>query len=252
MNPFSGGPRRWFRGTRAALQFLTLLPLGAPVVEPRWMLPYFAAAGLVIGGLLGAVDLAAAALWAPAVTAAVDVLFLMLITGALHLDGVADMADGLFAHHTPERALAIMKDSRVGAMGLVAVVATVLVKWTALTELGGARFACLLLVPAFARSGVAIAVHRLPYGRPEGGLGHPLFDAPITAADLAGLLALCAAALLLGGRGVLLIAAFFVLVTGITQFYHRRIGCITGDMLGALIEWTETGLFLVAAIAVKP
>ncbi|MFH1983614.1 MAG: adenosylcobinamide-GDP ribazoletransferase [Pseudomonadota bacterium] len=250
MNPFSGGARQWANGTRAALQFLTLLPMGQLVYEPRRMLPYFAAAGLIIGTVLGVVDLAASAFWGPAAAAALDVLCLMLITGALHLDGVADTADGLFAHHTTERALAIMKDSRVGAMGVVAVVATVLVKWAAISELGHARFACLVLVPAFARAAVALAVHRLPYGRPEGGLAHPLFDAPITAADVAGLLTVCAMALLLGGRGILLVAGFFVLVLGIVAFYRRRIGCITGDMLGAMIEWTETGLFLIAAMAV--
>ena len=77
-----------------------------------------------------------------------------------------------------------------------------------------------------------------------------MFDAPIETADVACLLILCALALLMGGRGVLLVAGFVALVTGILAFYRRRIGCITGDMLGALIEWTEAGLFLLAAMAV--
>jgi len=97
---------------------------------------------------------------------------------------------------------------------------------------------------------VAMAVHRLPYGRPEGGLGHPLFDTPVGVPDVAGLLALSAIAMVMGGRGILLVAVFFVLVAGIVEFYRRRMGCITGDMMGALIEWTETGLFLAAAMTV--
>lgn len=245
-----GGPRGWVRGTRAALQFLTLLPLGAPVYEPRRMLGYFVPAGLVVGIILVAADAAAGALWGPAVTAAMDILVLMLITGALHLDGVADTADGLFAHHAGPRALEIMKDSRVGAMGLAAVTVTVLVKWAALWELTHARAAVLVLVPAFSRSGVALAVHRLPYGRPDGGLGHPLFDAPVGVGDVAGLIALCGAAMLLGGQGIALVAAFFVVTGIILHYYQRRLGCVTGDMMGALIEWTETGLFAAAAIAV--
>ncbi len=242
--------REWVRGTRGALQFLTILPLGKPVYEPREMLPYFVPAGLVIGLLLCAIDAMASWLWGPAVTAAVDILFLMLITGGLHLDGVADTGDGLFAHHPPPRALEVMKDSRVGAMGLSAVVATVLVKWAALWEMQHLRLACLLLVPAFARAAVALAIHRLPYGRPEGGLGHPLFDTPVGGRDVIGLLVLSAVALFMGGRGILMVAVFFALVAGIVTFYRRRMGCITGDMMGALIEWTETGLFLAAAMAV--
>jgi adenosylcobinamide-GDP ribazoletransferase len=246
LDNFRGG----LRGTRAALQFLTVLPLGQPVYEPRRMLPFFVPAGFVIGVLLTLTDAAASLIWGPATRAALDILLLIIVTGALHLDGVADTGDGLFAHHSPARALEIMKDSRVGAMGLTAVAGTLLVKYAALFELNHGRTMCLLLIPAFARAGVAIAVRWLPYGRPDGGLGHPLFDAPVTAADVIGLLVICALALVMGARGILLVGGFFIIVAGIVYYYRKRMGCITGDMMGALIEWTETGLFLTAAMAV--
>jgi adenosylcobinamide-GDP ribazoletransferase len=246
LDALSGG----VRGTRAALQFLTVLPLGRSVYEPRRMLPYFVPAGLVVGLLLALTDAAASLLWGPATRAAIDILLLIIVTGALHLDGVADTGDGLFAHHPPERALAIMKDSRVGAMGLTAVAATLLTKYAALVELSQWRGLSLLLIPAFARGGIAVAVRRLPYGRPDGGLGHPLFDAPVTLVDMIGLLVICGLALFMGARGIVLIGGFFLLLTGILHYYRKRMGCITGDMMGALIEWTETGLFLAAAVAV--
>ena len=101
----------------AAIQFLTILPLGARgTYAPRAMIPWFPAVGLLLGLLLALFDMLVSHLWAPPAAAALDVVLLMVLTGALHLDGLGDTADGLYGHRPAARALEIMKDSRIGTM----------------------------------------------------------------------------------------------------------------------------------------
>lgn len=235
-----------WRSFLSGIQFLTILPCGpAQPFEARRALPLFPLCGLVVGLVLLLVDYAASFLWQRSMVAVLDVVALAWVTGALHLDGLADSADGLYGRRPPEKALAIMKDSRIGAMGMVTVVCCLAVKWAGLCELNTHRTLLLLLVPAVARSGVLFAVHRLPYGRPEGGTGQAFFQGQPRLKDFWAAALLLAVALLLGNwSGVLLLAGFAVLTAGVLIYYRLKINCITGDMLGALIELTEAGLFL--------
>jgi adenosylcobinamide-GDP ribazoletransferase len=91
------------------------------------------------------------------------------------------------------------------------------------------------------------AIRFLEYGRPEGGTGHPLFSAPLPAASFAGMLLPVAASFFAGALAIRLNLAFVLFTAAVILFYRRRIGCITGDMLGALVEATEVFLFLVLA-----
>jgi adenosylcobinamide-GDP ribazoletransferase len=229
---------------------MTLLPVGNAGFDARGMLPWFGIAGLVIGGMLAVVDSLAIRLWPAGAAAAVDTVFLVIVTGALHLDGLGDAADGLLGHHPPEKALRIMKDSRIGAMGLAAVVSCLLVKWAGISALGPHRIPLLILVPAFARASVVFGMQALPYGRPDGGLGHPFFDRPLNASDYWVPAGLCMVSLLLGWRGVWLIIAFAAVVFTVVTYYRRRLGCITGDMMGAMIEVSEAALFLLVAMEI--
>ncbi|MFO7838346.1 MAG: adenosylcobinamide-GDP ribazoletransferase [Desulfosalsimonadaceae bacterium] len=239
---------------RAAIQFITLLPAGrAAVYQPREMIAWFPAVGLLLGFLLALFDAAACSLLAGSAPAAVlDVIFLIILTGAFHLDGLADSADGLFGHRDTETVLDIMKDSRIGVMGLAAVLCGLGVKFAGIAAISWPgpvqRFLVFLLVPALARSSMIFAIKALPYGRPGGGTGMDLFGGPIAAKDFR-MMALCLVpALFLGWRGVWIVCVFFVLVYALIAWYRRRLGCITGDMLGAMTEVTEALLFLTAAL----
>ncbi len=107
---------------KSAIQFLTIIPAGkSEYFDPKGTAQFFPVAGLGIGILLAIVDKIAVSLWSVPVAAVVDVVFLAAVTGALHLDGLGDTADGLYGHWSRDRALEIMKDSRVGVMGLVVV-----------------------------------------------------------------------------------------------------------------------------------
>jgi adenosylcobinamide-GDP ribazoletransferase len=234
---------------RSAIRFMTVLPAGPPTgFDAVAMAPWFPVVGLLVGGLTAAADALAGRGWGPGTVAVLDVLLLAGLTGAFHLDGLADTADGLFSHRPRERVLEIMKDSRIGSMGVVALCGVLAVKWAGIGALHDHRALLLFLVPAYARGGILFAMRRLPYGRPEGGTGLAFFRrtpsaGAFWAVGLTGLLSLA-----LGPAAVALNAAFALVVAGLIAFYRRQLGCITGDMLGAMIEVTEAALFLVAAI----
>lgn len=228
----------------ATLRFLTILPLGRPgPFDPRGLVAHFPLAGLAMGLLLAVVDSLLALIWPPMVVAALDAALLAAISGALHLDGLADMADGLYGHRDPQKALAIMKDSRVGAMGLVAVVVVLLVKTVALGHIDHARFLALALVPAYARAAMMFGMRLLPYARGPEGTGGAFFETPLANADFRYLIIPAALSLLLGWRGIVLNLVFALATAALIVLYRRRLGGITGDLLGAMTEIVEAVLF---------
>ena len=174
----------------------------------------------------------------------------MILTGALHLDGLGDTADGLYGQRTADKALEIMKDSRIGAMALVTVVAALALKACGLAGLGESRFLLLMLIPAYARGAMLFGIRGLPYGRSEEGTGFDLFESPLRAGDFCGLVVVVALSAFVGWRAIVLNLFFIVVVALIILYYRRKIGCITGDMLGAMTELTESALFFLMAMEV--
>lgn len=233
----------------AAIQFITILPSGKPVpFVPHKMVPFFPIVGLLLGILVAVFDLAALQLWNPSVVAVLDVLLLVVMTGAFHLDGLGDAADGLLGQRSREKALAIMKDSRLGTMGLVAIVSALAVKWGGIVSLDAHRSLLLILVPAYARGGMIFGIRFLEYGRPDGGTGLDFFKEKVQNPAFAGMLLPLLFSVLLGWKAVWLNAGFIVMIALILFYYKKRLGCITGDMLGAITEITESGLFLLVSI----
>lgn len=229
----------------AALQFITILPAGkTPRFKPREMIAYFPVTGLLLGTILALFDALAGMAWSPATVAVLDTILLMVLTGALHLDGLGDTADGLLGHRPREKALAIMKDSRIGAMGLVAVTGCLAMKWAGISGLAENRCLLLLLVPAWSRSGMLFGIKYLPYGRPEGGTGHALFSESLTWQDFRWMLPLLVLTLLAGWQGFGMVLTFIVLTTVLIAYFGKRMGCITGDMLGCMTEVLEACLFI--------
>lgn len=233
----------------AALQFITILPIGPrSLYAPRQMIAWFPMVGLTIGILLSALDWLTSQIWPAGAAAVLDVAFLALVTGAFHLDGLGDTADGLYGHRGRERALAIMKDSRIGTMALVAVIACLALKTVGIAGLQSDRSLVLLLVPAYARGAMLFGIRWLPYGRSEEGTGYDLFNTPLTLGAFAGFVPLVALSALLGWRMVILNLSFLLIVYLTLGYYKRKIGCITGDMLGAMTESTEAVLFFMLAM----
>ncbi len=233
----------------AAVRFMTILPLGrSGTFDPRGMIPCFPLVGLVLGGIVSIFDLLCSAVWSTPVVSLLDVILLVVLTGAFHLDGLGDTADGLYGNRPPERALEIMKDSRIGVMGLIAILCGLAVKWAGISELGDHRHLLLLIIPAYARGGMVFAIRFLAYLRPKDGLGKALFTAPLRTVSFSGLLIPVGVSLMTGWTAVILNLVYIMLILALIQFYKKRIGGVTGDMLGAATEILESGLFLAVSL----
>ncbi|HSL62404.1 MAG TPA: adenosylcobinamide-GDP ribazoletransferase [Desulfotignum sp.] len=245
----------FLKDLRSCLLFLTILPVGRDAAySPMGMIRFFPVAGLILGSLLIFTDLAASRLWPLPVVAVMDILCLVILTGAFHLDGLGDTADGIFSHRSRDRALEIMKDSRIGMMGLVAVVCVLAGKLAGIyavkTGSGtGDTLLILLLVPAYARASMIFGIRFLPYGRTDTGTGLDLFAAPLGVKDFTYCLIPLCLSLFLGYKGLVLNLAFAISGLGLLWFYKKKMNCITGDMLGAMTEILEAVLFLACGAA---
>ena len=238
----------------SALRFLTLIPLGrSREFRPENMIPWFPVVGICVGLIPALFSLFALFFWPVQVVAVLDVVLLLGVTGALHLDGVGDAADGLFGTRPREQALEIMKDSRIGAMGLVATVCVLALKWGGILAVlqhgpGWNAFLVLLLVPGFARAGMMLGIKFLNYGRPGGGTGAHFFEVDLELRSFWGVFLLIGISLCLGLQGLWVIFCFLLISGTILSYYKQRMDCITGDMLGALCEASEALLFLAAGM----
>ncbi|MEJ2167054.1 MAG: adenosylcobinamide-GDP ribazoletransferase [Desulfobacterales bacterium] len=233
----------------SAVRFITILPWGrSESFDPPRMVPYFPLVGIALGMLLVLFDYVAVGLWGRSAGSLLDVVFLAVLTGAFHIDGLGDAADGLLGQRSREKMLSIMKDSRLGTMGLVAILAGLSIKWAGIAGLDAERTLVLIIVPAYARASMLFGMHFLPYGRPDGGTGTAFFKDKLQLSAFWGLSAPVLLSFLLGWKMIWLNLCFATLTAGMVWYYQRRVGCITGDMLGAMAEVTEAGLFLMAAI----
>ena len=247
-----------------ALQFFTRIPVTGRLAQwvgyspamLRAAAAHFPAVGWVVGAI-GALALAGAlALWPPLVAAVLCTVVTVLVTGAFHEDGLADVADGLGGASTRERALEIMKDSRIGAFGAIAVVLALGLKFALLAALAGqgAFVACAALLAAHVLSRLApLAVMRAsPYVGGEGGKAKPMADAVSgTAVFVAVLWSLPAAALLViaGGvvNGLAALASAALVALFMVRLLRRRLGGFTGDGLGATQQLSELAIYLALA-----
>jgi adenosylcobinamide-GDP ribazoletransferase len=207
--------------------------------------------GAVLGGI--AATVADLALWLgfpPGVVAALVLALGAILTGGLHEDGLSDTADGLFGGWTRERRLEIMKDSRVGSYGVLALVIVTLARWSALaTLLASGNPWVLVAVGAASRAPMAVVMSALPNARDTGlskATGRP---APEVA--LAGVALALVIAILFAGWAVIPM----LLVVGLTTWLlarsaEARIGGQTGDILGAVQQLAEAAALAVLAARV--
>lgn len=226
-----------------ALRFLTVLPVPgahrAPTARTLLAFP-------LVGGLLGLVWAAvgAAGLLPATVLAALVLVVDALLTGGLHLDAVADVADGVASRRPPEEAVTVMRDPRVGAAGALALVLVCLLRWTALVPLAGAL--ALVAVPVSGRVAMVLLLALLPPrdGSLSTALARP--GAPVVLA-VCGLGALLAA--LPGSAGLLALAVGCAAALGYGLWWRARFGPATGDAVGAGGLLAETfALICLAAV----
>lgn len=227
-----------------ALQFLTRIPVTvrSPVQERDMAgsMAYFPLIGLLLGALAAGANTLLSTLFSPPVSDLFSIVFLVLITGNMHTDGLMDAADGLFSGKPAERALEIMKDSRVGSHGVTAGVLVLLSKFVLLWQLPQeAKAAALVLFPALGRWSQVYAAAAHPYARPGGGTGGFTEHVGTRQVLLASAITLAAAAVLLGPKGAVPAFAALLGTMALGRFITRKIGGMTGDTLGAINESVE-------------
>ncbi len=232
----------------AALAFLT--PLGRAREPDPSTFDWFPVVGALLGAAVGAIWWGANELWTPLVAATIAVAADVALTGALHVDGLADSADGLLPHLDRDRRLAVMAEPDVGAFGVTAVVLTLGLRVALLAALAPDP-ALLAALWCGSRTLMAVAARATPYARAGTGLaaaflGRSPARVAVTGAALAVALALAA-----GDVGSLagLLALLGLVVAGaaVVALARRRLGGFTGDVLGAAGLVGETVGLLVAA-----
>ncbi|NNK78920.1 MAG: adenosylcobinamide-GDP ribazoletransferase [Litoreibacter sp.] len=228
-----------------ALSLLTRLPtpdpdwtVSRPAACAAWAYPL---AGMLVAGIAGLIGAMALALGAiPGLSAAVSLTALILMTGAMHEDGLADTADGFWGGWDKARRLEIMKDSRIGTYGVIALVLTLLMRWLALTAIFAAGSTMLSLIAAavLSRAAMVGVMTVLPNARDDG-LSRSTGRPPRETAFSAGAIALVLVLAGFGVSGIALVLAACLGACVVGGLASAKIGGQTGDVLGATQQISE-------------
>lgn len=232
----------------AALMLLSRISVPAALSSMRgarsaWAWPLV---GAFLAALAWAAGAAALLLGLPPVLAAGFALVAgTVLTGALHEDGLADCADGFWGGGTRARRLEILRDSRIGSYGVIALVLALGMRWAALTLLfeAGHAAAALLAAGMLSRAGMAALMWRLPFAR-EDGLAVRVGRPPGATAAIGCLVAVAGAVLVLGNAGIGAAAAALLATAGVAALARAKLGGQTGDVLGTAQQAAEIAALL--------
>lgn len=244
---------------KIGILFCTRLPVlhsttieGADLARASWAMPI---AGALVGGIGAAVYALAYQLGLSSVTAAaLSLAAVLLATGCLHEDGLADTADAFGGAHDPERKLAIMRDSRIGTYGACALIVSIILRWSALADIAEPWPLTMALIAAHvaARAALPTFMRLVPLARADGlaaGAAGISWENGSVAAVL-GVIALAAA------FGPIAAAVCFVLLVvaaiAVARLCISQVGGHTGDVIGALEQISEIVVLITAAIVFSP
>jgi len=236
-----------------ALQFLTIIPIRIKEVSEKKIanaMMYFSFVGLVLGLVLSGINILLSILNLSALAANIIlVITLAAITGGMHLDGLSDTADALFSGKSKDEMLAIMRDSHIGVMGVVCIVSTMFLKIGLLASVAGPlKTTALILMCVLSRWSSVVAMFLFSYARKDGKAKAFMqgMNLKIFVFSLITVLVFAFAIWRMKGLLSLLIVAGCTYLGG--RFVSRKIGGITGDTLGAIIELIEVVVLFIVCI----
>jgi adenosylcobinamide-GDP ribazoletransferase len=237
----------------AALRFLTIIPLPRRrEVSPETVgrsIVYFPLVGVIIGLILAGLSWLLGRLLPSALADVLLVIALVAISGAFHLDGLADTCDGMAGGKTAEERWRVMSDSRVGSFGIIGVACLLLTKYVSLNNVPESwLIPTLVLMPTISRWTMVYAIFAYPYAKPSG-LG-TIFKQGASWARLA-----IATVITLGVvvglaqlRGFIIMLAVWVLVVAMAAFLKGKFGGLTGDTYGAINEVAEVLVLILVCL----
>lgn len=248
-----------------ALQFLTRVPVRLGDFDPRWLndsARHFPLVGALVGLFGAGVLWGAGALWPAPVAVLLSMAATVWLTGGFHEDGLADTCDGLGGSVSRERALEIMKDSRLGSYGALGLALTLALKAAVLSDLAGASIvlatASLVLAHAASRACAVALMCALPYAGDAGQakarpMAQPTGPIALVVAAVWTVLVAASLALLLpaqfgASRLAFMLACAVAAALLCAAWLRRRLGGYTGDALGATQQWTELAVYLASAL----
>ena len=228
-----------------ALRFLTVLPL--PGAHKKGNLAramfFFPLVGLLIAGVSLLMAKGLFSSFPYRLQALALVTLPILLTGGLHVDGFADFCDGFFGGKKPEEILRIMREPQIGTWGAVGVSLLLFWKWELLAALPARQGVFILALTTGRWAQVALA-YFLPYANPQGGLGEAVAK-KVKVRELVGASAFLFLVLIFfKAQGIFCFLALLALLAGMGFFFYRRVGGITGDLLGATSEASEVFILL--------
>lgn len=228
----------------AALRFLTIIPLPwGREVSPEELgrsITYFPVVGIIIGLILAGLNWLLGLLLPSTVVNALLIVCLVVLSGALHLDGFVDTCDGIAGHKPAEARWQVMHDSRAGAFGIVGVFLLLLVKYISLNNVPESLLmTTLVLMPLIGRWTMVYAIFAHPYARPSG-LGQTFkLGASWLRFTIATLIALAVTVILAQLIGLVIMIAIWVIIVVMAAYLKRKFSGLTGDTYGAINEVAE-------------
>lgn len=237
------------------LQFLTKLPINIEINADEEILRkgmvYFPLTGLVIGILNAAVYMLFSTILSSTLSAIIVTLFNVCLTGAFHLDGLADTCDGIYSSRNRERMLEIMKDSRIGTNGAAAIFFDLTLRIALLSSMKGPdTVKAILAASILSRTILVFLSYISVYARKENGLGN-LFIGKITmkSNSIALSMATALSLLILGWKALIITASVILIMTLYQKYIKSKIGGMTGDTLGAAAELTEVLVLFIFVVS---
>lgn len=231
----------------AGVRFLTILPISWHKERDgrffKASLVFFPLIGLIIGAMTSLGVALFGQIFTSSITVVTGILFLAVFSGCLHLDGLADSFDGLLSYRPRERALEIMRDSRIGAMGVIALLFVILGKYAALSSLSTVMMLqAFILMPLAGRTAIVLTMAILPYARSSEGLGALFYSKDTRILALVAGLSSVICVFLISSSGFVPLFAILFTVTLFGLWCYKKLGGATGDTLGAVCELTELSI----------
>ena len=235
----------------AALRFLTVIPIPRrcefTAEEVGASQGYFPLVGLFLGAILAGINWLLSLILPASVVNVIIIMTLLVLTGALHIDGFIDTCDAFFGRRTPQERWRIMSDSRVGSFGVVGAFCLLLLLYVSLGEIPEAyKMTALILMPTLSRWSIVYAIFALPYAKSTG-LGKTFKEqanwkkltlaTSLVLASTLGLLALKGLLLVLAGLALVFMVWLVTVATGL--LLRQKLAGLTGDSYGAINEVTQ-------------